>query len=571
MFSPPGVAVMRILRYAGFTLLALFFVVPSLGLLQSSSTSMEETSILQYASMVSDGHVPTKDFWTEYGPLNTYAPAAVFSVVGPSLPAERVVGLIYRAIFIASLFVIIHRYSRLAAILGIAFAWWILAPWGAMAYAWIAGMGLGLASLAILTGDIEHPSNRRLFAGALSAGLALSFRPDLIVALGVGAGLLGLSHRKRWRPLFAGLATGLIPYLVLLATAGFGNVIRNLITDPLIHLRDGRALPFPPSWSWNAEFFSRVQQYIDAMTHRNWFGAPLVIQIAMLFWILVVVALLVGFSIWRVRKSDRALLAIGLFALLLATNIYQRADISHLRLVGSLWLGLTPLALYIAVRHWFAASNRSMIVGSGVLSILLILAAPEIMVTAMYGLSTHHSPFSRNPMSLTWHGRTVITSSTEEFVEMKAALELIGTTTKPGDRLIQGPSDFRFTNYNEPAYYWLNPDLVPGTYFLEMNPGITNAPGSRMASDIESADVLLLSNRFEKFSEPNTSTVPGDSAANEAVATNFCVAVATKWYYLLRHTSQPVIPANAAQLSSTVAVGSNHLFPCGRGGTSIRG
>ena len=571
MSSPRGVAMMRLLRFAGYTLLAVFFVVPSLGLLQSSSTSMEETSILQYASMASDGHVPTKDFWTEYGPLNVYAPAAVFSIVGPSLPAERVVGLIYRAIFLASIFVIIRRYSRLAAFLGVAFAWWMLAPWGAMAYAWIAGMGLGLAALAILTGDTEEPSNRRLFAAALTAGLALSFRPDLVVALGVGAGLLAWPHRRRWKTLSAGFATGLIPYLALFATAGIGNVVRNLIVDPLIHLRDGRALPFPPSWRWNGEFFSRVQQYVDAMTHRNWFGAPLVVQIAELFWVLVVVALLIGFATWQIRRIDRALLAVGLFALLLATNIYQRADISHIRLVGSLWLALAPLAVLIAARRWFVATNRVMVLGSGALALLLALTAPEILVASMYELSAHRTPLNASPMTLSSHGRTVITSSSQEFNEMRNALTLIGANTKPGDRFIQGPSDFRFTNYNEPAYYWLNPDLVPGTYFLEMNPGISNAPGSRMASDIVGADVLLLSNRFDQFSEPNTSTVPGDTAANTAIAKNFCVAGTTKWYFLLRHTSQPVAPAAGPQSPFTVAVGPNHLFVCGRGGTSTRG
>ena len=562
MSSPRGVAMMRLFRYVGYVFLAAFFLLPSLGLLQSPSTSMEETSILQYAAMTADGHVPTKDFWTEYGPLNVYAPAAVFSVTGASLPVERVVGLIYRAIFLASIFIVIRRYSRLAAYLGVTFAWWMLAPWGAMAYAWIAGMGLGLAALAIWTGDTEHPSNRRLFAGALAAGLALSFRPDLIVALGVGVGVLMWPHRRRWKPLVGGLVAGLLPYLWLLITAGFGNVIRNLVTDPLIHLRSGRALPFPPSWRWNGEFFSRVQQYVDAMTNRNWFGAPLVVQIAELFWVLVAIALVIAFATWRLRRSDRALLAVGLFALLLATNIYQRADISHMRLVGSLWLALTPLALLIAGRRWFVATNRPMVFGSAAVALLLVLVAPEIMVAAGYELAIHRTSLNANPMTLTSNNRTVITSSRQEFHEITNGLRLLQTNTTPGERLIQGPTDFRFTNYNEPAFYWLNPELVPGTYYLEMNPGISNAPGSRMASDIASADVLLLSNRFERFSEPNTSTVPGDNAANEIVAKNFCVVGSTKWYFLLRRTAQPMSLQPLHGAVSQVTVGPNKLFTC---------
>jgi hypothetical protein len=135
---------------------------------------MEETSILQYASMTADGSVPTKDFWTEYGPMNVYAPAAVFSVTGPSLLAERLLGLLYRGILLASLFVILRRYSQLAALIGVTLAWWMLAPWGAMAYAWIAGMGLAVASLALISGGTHPPSSRRLFVAATTAGLALS-------------------------------------------------------------------------------------------------------------------------------------------------------------------------------------------------------------------------------------------------------------------------------------------------------------------------------------------------------------------------------------------------------------
>ena len=565
-----GVATMRLVRYAAYAVVAIGLALPALGLIQSPSTSMEETSILQYAAMAADGHVPTKDFWTEYGPLNVYAPATVFSVVGPSLPAERIVGLIYRAVFLLSLFVIIRRYSRLAAYLGVGFAWWMLAPWGAMAYAWIAGMGLGLAALAIITGDPDEPSTRRLFATTLVAGLALSFRPDLIVALGVGAGFMLWPHRRRWKPLLSGVVVGLSPYLVLLATAGFGNVLRNLVIDPLIHLRDGRALPFPPSWKWNAEFFSRVQQYVDAMTNRNWYGSPLVVQIAELFWLLVVVAGIIGFVTWQARRHDRVLLATGLFALLLATNIYQRADISHMRLVGSLWLALAPLGLLILSRRWFSNTNRAMVLGSASLALLLVLVAPEIMIASMYELSTKRTSLNSSPHTLRSGSRAIITADAQEFNQINQGLELIATFTRPGDRFIQGPTDFRFTNYNEPAFYWLNPQLIPATYYLEMNPGISNAKNSQMASDIASADVLLLSNRFEKFSEPNTSTVPGDALANEVIARNFCVIGQTNWYFLLRHTTRPVAPVEGVAPPRTVNVGPNSLLLCGHGGTTPR-
>ena len=36
------------------------------------------------------------------------------------------------------------------------------------------------------------------------------------------------------------------------------------------------------------------------------------------------------------------------------------------------------------------------------------------------------------------------------------------------------------------------PELTPATYFIEMDPGLANAPGSRLADDLLSADWVIL-------------------------------------------------------------------------------
>ena len=534
-------------------LLILFVVLPAVGLFRLPSTSMEETSILQYASMTADGHTPTKDFWTEYGPLNVYAPAAVFTVTGPSLVVERIIGLLYRAILLGSLYAILRHYSRRIAVLGVALTWWLLAPWGAMAYAWIGGLGMALASIAVIT--TKSPvTRRRIFLAALCAGVALSFRPDLIVALACGFGIALWPHRSKWKPWIGGLALGLSPYLVLLATAGPANIIRNLVVDPLVHLRDGRALPFPPSWKWNAEFFSRVQQYVDALTNRNWYGAPLVVQIAELFWFLVVIAALIAVATWHERRNDRIMLAVGVFSLLLATNIYQRADISHMRLVGALWIGLTPLAVVLVTRRWFRDHSKVSLFATGGTALLLVLVAPSISFAAFYQL-VHRT--TTPALAYSVGDRSIIASSDTELQEVGRAVKLIQDNSAPGDRFFQGPIDLRLTNYNEPSFYWLLPSLTPSTYYLEMNPGISNAPNSRLADDVASSDILLLSNRFENFSEPNTSTVPGNAAASRVVAKKFCVTATTQWYtVLLNRSSHPV------SLAGQVSVGRMQVPSC---------
>src|SRR5436853_2801798 len=70
-----------------------------------------------------------------------------------------------------------------------------------------------------------------------------------------------------------------------------------------------------------------------------------------------------------------------------------------------------------------------------------------------------------------------------------------------GQRLFVGPGDLRLNNYCDTYIYHLEPQLVPATYFLEMNPGSANAPGSRLASDIATADWIVLNRRYDFINE----------------------------------------------------------------------
>jgi hypothetical protein len=68
----------------------------------------------------------------------------------------------------------------------------------------------------------------------------------------------------------------------------------------------------------------------------------------------------------------------------------------------------------------------------------------------------------------------------------------------PGDRLFVGPRDLRRPEYVDTLLYHLLPALTPATYFLEMNPGSVDRPGSQLATDIASADWLILNRVWDK-------------------------------------------------------------------------
>jgi hypothetical protein len=108
------------------------------------------------------------------------------------------------------------------------------------------------------------------------------------------------------------------------------------------------------------------------------------------------------------------------------------------------------------------------------------------------------------------------------YLAMQAAADELNASATPGERLLVGPSDLRRTWYSDVFFYWLFPDLDPATYFIEMDPGIANKEGSRLASDVASADWILLSGLWDGWFEPNASIEYGSRAPNQVIRNQFC-------------------------------------------------
>jgi hypothetical protein len=66
----------------------------------------------------------------------------------------------------------------------------------------------------------------------------------------------------------------------------------------------------------------------------------------------------------------------------------------------------------------------------------------------------------------------------------------LGEWSAPGERLLVGPVDFRFTPYSDAFFYFLFHDLVPATRYIEMDPGIANAADSGLADEVASGRLV---------------------------------------------------------------------------------
>ncbi|HEX7134251.1 MAG TPA: hypothetical protein VF228_16860, partial [Iamia sp.] len=250
-------------------IVGLAVALPLPALFQYQGPPMEEGFMLVFPERVLAGDVPNKDFLHLYGPASLWSLAAWFEVAGRTLAAERFYGLVQHLAIIFGLFRLALPWGRrVATVCGLLGVLLVITPIGLAALAWNGGVALGIIGLSLaLTGaerlDAGTPGARlRLVLGGVILGLALLWRPDLVVGIGLaGIALLW----RRWGrdllvPLVGGVLLGVAPILVHLAMAGPSNVVEGMFLQPVFELRGGRHLPIPPSWDHNDGILQAVAQ-----------------------------------------------------------------------------------------------------------------------------------------------------------------------------------------------------------------------------------------------------------------------------------------------------------------------
>jgi hypothetical protein len=128
----------------------------------------------------------------------------------------------------------------------------------------------------------------------------------------------------------------------------------------------------------------------------------------------------------------------------------------------------------------------------------------------IYGHGVHHD------------GRVFYLGSATAAPDAQELVDYLGEHAEAGQRLFVGTADMRKTPYSDAYLYYLLPDMKPGTYYIEMDPGMANREGSGLAGDVASSDWLVLSHVWDVWDEPNTSRELMSNEANEAVRKGFC-------------------------------------------------
>ena len=524
--------------WASFAVVGSAIAVALPALYRAVGSSMEEGFMLVFPERVIKGDIANVDFLHLYGPGSLHLLSSWMQVFGISLTAERSFGLLQNLLIVTGLMVLTRPWGKkLSTLVGLFSLVFVFTPVGIQALAWNGGVGIALWSVvfairAVHRSELQLSSRTAWALSGLLAGLALTFRPDLGLALLlVFAWALWKRPRRTVMHCAGGVVVGLTSLWVHLLQAGPTAIVRGIILDPVIHLRPGRELPSPPSW-----YYLQGALQVISEKFAPWWGLPSLSapkQLFMWFFMLPIVAFFVTVVAYRLRKRSFApvpqrfttLFVAGLFGIGLLPQAYQRPDSAHLLWVSLISWPLLLIALYevIGMRNHRIHPTARIMTATTSLALLILLVCPFYTVRTYTDLVWRSVTGKTDVLEISRGDRYFYLGDTRPHIAATAVIRDLDQLSKPGERLFVGPVDLRNTSYSDAYFYHLFPDLTPATYFIEMDPGLADKEGSGLDAEVASADWLLLTRFWSQWIEPNESTKFGPDAPNQVVENNFCL------------------------------------------------
>ena len=459
----------------------------------------DEGLLLEYPALMLHGEVPSHSFESVYGVTNLWIIAAAFKLFGYTVTVERAVGIAYRFVIAASLFWLAWRHRGIIAAFvagGICIVLFV-GTLGVAAYAWMGA--LAFASLALVLIDVGLRKTMRRLPVALAGvcfGISVGARIDMVLAIALVLIALIATRRECLKWLIIGLLVGVVPPLINVVQAGLPSVIRDQITQPIFVSGPARRLP------------------LSTLTWEELLLASLCVAIAFAT---------VAFGVVLVRRhpdnwDSVLLLVVGAFELGLLPQTFQRSDVGHLSQVACFVL---PAAVLLPALRLSRLTAPRTVNWTPVIVGVVVLLLAEPFFGNVYWSEVGIGKAPRDPFSTQNEGRSVPVDSASDRADLELLLKQIDQRSHPGQRIFVGPSDLRTANYNDTSIYFLLPQLTPGSFYLEMNPGVANGTNSQLAADLRQDDLLLLSTRYDDMPDPDSSTRYGPDAPNKVVATQF--------------------------------------------------
>ena len=464
---------------------ALLFTAPLLAWFDAPiHRPQDEGMLLVYPELILRGLLPHRDFLASYPPGNFFLLALCYQLFEPSIAVERIVGLAYRMVLVLGVVVLASRRGPIIGGVCGATTAVLLQPLRLEAFSWLGGLAL------IIWAAVALQRERHLLSGVL-LGLALWFRLDLILAGALlaagGIGAYRFDMRREVGLFTIGIVGPVVTLLLFFVVVSLPNAIDDLIVGPVFLTGPARRLP------------------LSSLETSS-------IRLLLLLAIGLLTSLLAAWSVREAATSDRADsfiiagLCVGLFP-----QAWQRLDADHLIYACAVVGGLFPLTLDVLLGERLQRVPR-LVIAAVIIVTTAGTPAVSVAVKSLEHLVSRPPTawLHRNERKLPARGVHEISA----FAKLGAVLD---RESEPGERLFIGPTDLSRTRYSDLHLYFFFPELIPASYYLELNPKSANRHGTRLTQDLETADWLLLSGEWDRWNEGNSSVETGDSRPNRAV------------------------------------------------------
>jgi len=392
---------------------------------------------------------------------------------------------------------------------------------------WFAGVAFALCAL---WASARYFSAPRSFAGGFFAGLSslcrCDFGPALVFSL---LPMFWPMPRDRKIKFLIGGSIALLPLLWLTIVIGPAQIWHSLFIFPVFELNPGRRLSLSGA----------KPELISLLIFQLVAGA------------INVSAGIVELRVRETRERGRLLLGAAILGLSFLHYALERFDTGHAINASLVSVSLLPLSIFIllSVLAKRMSSTRSAAIAATAAIVATHLVLPIFTRYFYRGLRVEFGMSPQRQATRTGeelepgdrgffvkhHERAFPFGFSYAAQDAEKLLTELERVSSSGQRLFVGPGDLRLTNYCDTYIYYLEPQLVPATYFLEMNPGSANAPGSRLATDIATADWIVLNRRYDFINESNASIRFGSSDAVRVVHEQFDFWWETGSYLMFRN------------------------------------
>ena len=152
----------------------------------------------------------------------------------------------------------------------------------------------------------------------------------------------------------------------------------------------------------------------------------------------------------------------------------------------------------------------------------MLFVLPAFTATRYADYSLQTFDVHRHSYKIEHDGRVFYYGKQDRATAANEVIAAAARISRPGQRLFVGPGDLRKTPYSDAYLYYELGDLVPATYYIEMDPGMANTAHSGLDKQLASADIVILSKIWDNWSEPNDSRKVGSDKPVKVLARDFC-------------------------------------------------